>query len=262
LANFDYNDNGYVSKGEAASVTNLGTVFNGNSNITSFDEFQYFTGVTNLNPANSWNTGSFNDCVNLQKITLPSTMTVIHQGAFRGSKKLSEINLENVTEIQTAAFYNALNGVTINCPNLTSLSSNSVFANSGIAGVESLGNITTLESTGDSAGLFYNSTCAFLKLPKTLTNIGNHTLRNMGNLSSTVVIPASVTNIGVCAFALDNKVPAFCIERLTPPTLGAEAFIYTSCPIYVPDESVELYKATDGWADYANRIKPLSEYTE
>ena len=32
--------------------------------------------------------------------------------------------------------------------------------------------------------------------------------------------------------------------------------------IYVPDESVEAYKAATNWVNYASIIKPLSEYVE
>lgn len=31
---------------------------------------------------------------------------------------------------------------------------------------------------------------------------------------------------------------------------------------YVPDESVEAYKAAENWSKYADKIKPLSEYVE
>jgi hypothetical protein len=39
--------------------------------------------------------------------------------------------------------------------------------------------------------------------------------------------------------------------------LGATAAI-----IYVPDSSVDAYKAAENWSTYASRIYPLSEYVE
>ena len=35
-----------------------------------------------------------------------------------------------------------------------------------------------------------------------------------------------------------------------------------SCRFYVPDQSVETYKAASGWSQYADRIYPLSQKTE
>jgi hypothetical protein len=46
VANWDTNGDGELSEEEAAAVTSLGVVFKGNTEITSFDELQYFTGLT------------------------------------------------------------------------------------------------------------------------------------------------------------------------------------------------------------------------
>lgn len=52
------------------------------------------------------------------------------------------------------------------------------------------------------------------------------------------------------------------VRALTPPTmLGSIETLFTKL-IYVPDESVELYKAATNWSKYAEYIKPLSEYEE
>ena len=49
----------------------------------------------------------------------------------------------------------------------------------------------------------------------------------------------------------------------TPPTITPQTFAprngYKNFPIYVPDESVDAYKAADVWSGYAARIHPLSE---
>lgn len=46
VANWDADGNGELSMAEAAAVTSLGRVFEDNDDITSFDELQYFTGLT------------------------------------------------------------------------------------------------------------------------------------------------------------------------------------------------------------------------
>ena len=52
-------------------------------------------------------------------------------------------------------------------------------------------------------------------------------------------------------------------QAVTPPTIGTDNFTNTNnCPIYVPDASVTAYREASVWVSYADRIKPLSEYTE
>lgn len=57
-----------MSKGEVERVTDVGSVFSNNTEITSFNEFKYFTGVTHLNDA------TFRGCTNLQEITIPQNV--------------------------------------------------------------------------------------------------------------------------------------------------------------------------------------------
>ena len=46
VANWDTDGDGSLSYAEAAAVKSIGTVFRSNKSITSFDEFQFFTGIT------------------------------------------------------------------------------------------------------------------------------------------------------------------------------------------------------------------------
>jgi hypothetical protein len=54
------------------------------------------------------------------------------------------------------------------------------------------------------------------------------------------------------------------VKATTPPTLDATAWSGASAlaSIYVPDASVEAYKAATNWSNsnIANKIKPLSEF--
>ncbi len=80
VANFDTDGDGKVSMEEAAVVTDIGTLFKGNTEITSFNEFKYFTGVTSV--ADS----AFFKCSNLEIINFPSSITGIGMGAFTNTK--------------------------------------------------------------------------------------------------------------------------------------------------------------------------------
>ena len=101
--------------------------------------------------------------------------------------------------------------------------------------------------TALGAYAFYGSTnCTEISLPSTLTDIKNYALANC----------STVTKI-TC-------------KASTPPTLPAAAFdntyrcfqnVPTDCPIYVPKQSVNTYKATAGWSTFTS-YQELEEGTE
>ena len=74
----DLNRDKEISKAEAALVTSINTLFDTGSNTgrsyTSFNEFQYFTGITKLSD------GNFNHWTNLEEITFPESLTSIESG--------------------------------------------------------------------------------------------------------------------------------------------------------------------------------------
>ena len=48
VENWDINGDGELSKEEAAAVTDIGKTFENNTDITSFEEFQHFTGLKQI----------------------------------------------------------------------------------------------------------------------------------------------------------------------------------------------------------------------
>lgn len=109
VASWDTNGDGELSYSEAAAVTSLGDVFRG-STITSFDELQYFTGLTDISPQ------AFSECMNLEDITLPSTITAIGQGAFVMCDNLRNISIPaSVTAIGDGAFWECMSLEEIFC---------------------------------------------------------------------------------------------------------------------------------------------------
>ncbi|MBR0240387.1 MAG: leucine-rich repeat protein, partial [Bacteroidales bacterium] len=96
-------------------------------------------------------------------------------------------------------------------------------------------------------------------IPEGVASIGERAFYVCSSLTS-VVIPDSVTSIGPRAFAYCTTLSKIECKSQTPPTAGKDMFEDTNnCPIYVPNESVEAYKAAPGWSDYADRIFGIVE---
>ena len=130
VANWDDNDDGELSEDEAAAVTSLGEVFRGNTEITSFDELQYFTGLTTIDA------NAFDLCSQLASVVLPPNITTIGCESFKGTALTSVVLPEGVTEIIDRGFADCASmtsvtlpstltalrqGAFINCPNLESI---------------------------------------------------------------------------------------------------------------------------------------------
>ena len=74
-----------------------------------------------------------------------------------------------------------------------------------------------------------------------------------------IIIPSIITTIGADAFRGCSSLTSVTINATTPPTLmNSLAFDDTNdCPIYVPAQSVDTYKAASGWSSLASRIQAI-----
>lgn len=99
VENWDLDGDGELSKTEADKVTDLGMVFKRNEEITSFEELEYFTGLTSV--ADS----AFKCCHSLVDIKLPENVTVIGQRAFEECRNMLLSKLPaKLTTVKTHAF--------------------------------------------------------------------------------------------------------------------------------------------------------------
>lgn len=92
-------------------------------------------------------------------------------------------------------------------------------------------------------------------IPNSVTYVGYHSFYGCNGLTS-VVIGNGLTHIDGEVFYNCTSLTSITINATTPPTLSnANAFGNTNnCPIYVPAESVEAYKAATNWSTLADRI--------
>ena len=159
-----------------------------------------------------------------------------------------------VTSIGNEAF--------MECTGLTSVTiPNSVTS----IGYDAFGSCTSLTSviipnSVTSISDFAFEVCTSLtsvKIPNSVTSIENYAFSYCSGLTS-VTIGSGVTSIGGYAFFKCSSLTSVTVNALTPPALYIKAFDSTNnCPIYVPAQSVDAYKAATNWSTYASRIKAI-----
>ncbi len=199
---------------------------------------------------------TFVSCSSLKNVTLPDSYTAIDGSAFFGSG-LEYVNIENIVEFGGMCF--------INCPltgmpnivlneNCTVLPS-SVFRKTGIKTFTASPNLVTL---GEE--VFYE--CELLNrvtLNEGLEEIGHLEFVRCPNITY-VTIPSTVTVVNGYAFWGTGLQTLVC-KAVTPPENLTEAdyvMDYSVPTLYVPEESIDAYKAAPYWQKFTN-IKPLSE---
>jgi len=223
---------------DAAKVTTISNWFKGNTIIKSFDELQYFTGLAALG-TEEWSdwSAAFKGCTNLESVTLPPSVKRLGYHVFHGCAKLQYINLENVERMFESTFYQCTSlAIDIIAPRLSYVGMN-VFSNSGVRRVLNLGSVTSLPGGwGANEGVFRK--CSSL---------------------SVAIIPNSVKSIGVLCIANCSALSVLVMKPETPPSYSASLDSSPNAIIYVPDNSVDTYKAAAGWTSLASRIRSVSQ---
>ena len=222
--------------GFATSIFRTGNFY---QNCTSFDEFEYFTGLTEI-PVYL-----FYGCSKIESIVLPRSITKICSNAFAGCSSLKSIIIpKNVTEIETSAFANCTSLETVifeddsrlttmgqsvfqNCTKLKNivlpdgLQTMNSYVFQGCTSLRSI----TVNVSSIPYDAFYN--CTFLSninFGSNVTRIESEAFR--GTAIVNLVIPDTVTYIGSNAFTGCNKLKTAVIAN-SVTYLGSSAF--TSC---------------------------------
>jgi hypothetical protein len=188
-------------------------------------------------------------------IELPQGLEVIGPSAFSGTS-LQSINFpDTLTTIEMVAFGSTKQLESITLPaSITPLGSN-VFSHSEVKSVD----FSACVNLKGIMGYMFNECTSLteVKLPPNITYIGDGAFIDCA--LPLIDLPPSVEVIDERAF--EHSVNTLIVRSVRPPgTDNTGRFTLSAGLIYVPDGSVEAYKAAEGWIEYAGRIRPLSEY--
>ena len=250
----------YMTKQEAEAVTDgtfnpggseTGSIFYNNTNITSFDEFRYFTGMTTLDAY------AFNRCYKLASLKVPSTVTHFGYACCRRDKTAGSyvaLTIDNI-EVETvagAAFYASssnegasysikINGVNWYCTQACSSPRVSMFSNARIMNLNVYNISEGYASTSSSNRKYQHFSDAYLMnvvIDDSITSIPQYAFyyANMYGLE----LPDSVTSIGTYTFYVQNST-GFNVNRMSSAitTMDKYSFYY---PVFKTD--VDFSKLT------------------
>lgn len=150
-------------------------------------------------PVTSIGASAFENCSNLQSVTIPTSVTTINSYAFYGCTKLGSVNLEEGLEtIGTSAFYNC-NLVNITIPSTATSIGNGAFKSNPTVSVTWLPAECSIGS--DDSAPFYSTNSKITKFTfgDQVELVPAYLCKNM-SLLDTVVLPPSVYRLGTNAF--------------------------------------------------------------
>ena len=191
IAHWDINGDGEMSYAEADVVMSLGEVFRSDTLISSFNELQYFIGLTSISNY------AFSNCSSLTSIEIPNSVTSIGHHAFSGCTGLTSIEIPNsVTSLNGSAFSYCTGLTSIDIPNSVTSIGNNVFEYcSGLTSIEIPNSLTSIGSNVFS----YCTGLTSIEIPNSVTSIGNYAFSGCTGLTS-IEIPNSVTSISSTVF--------------------------------------------------------------
>lgn len=218
-----------ITKEDAAKVTDIGTWFQNNTAIVSFNELKFFS-VTNLK-----------------------------YRAFIGCANLTTIDFSRITKFEGSVCQDLANLESVN----TDGSEWATLGNAIFSGCKKLQGKFHLRSLYGSIEykIFANTAIESLAAPFCTSFGAYQGMINCSNLKY-VFLGENCSYIGTAQiFSGCTSLEALIFNNATPVSLYSSSTLNrpTNCPIYVPDNAVEAYKVAGNYGNYASYIRPISQ---
>ena len=229
VANWDTDGDGELSKDEAAAVTDLGDVFKENGEITSFEELQYFTGITDI--------GGFSDSNNLTSIVIPRSVESIVGWNFNNCAALSSIKVD-----EQNLWFDSRN----DCNAIIEKATNTL-----VVGCQTT--VIPNDVTAIGTWAFWGRWgMEVMPIPSSVTSIADHAFAWCVNLKQ-ITLPVSITSIGEGAFSNCGGLTSITVEWDVP--LAVPENIFEDVPkdkivLYVPEGTKDAYKSANVWKEF------------
>ncbi|MDE6329110.1 MAG: leucine-rich repeat domain-containing protein [Muribaculaceae bacterium] len=206
--------------------------------------------------------GAFYECSGLTSVTIPHSVTTIGEAAFSSCSGLTSIAIPNsVTTIGPAAFgaCRGLSAINVEKGSKYFSSEDGILYNKDMTALLQCPGAKTecaIPETVTTIGNYAFGWCESLTsvtIPNSVTTIGDMAFYVCRGLTS-VTIPKSVTLIGEEAFGLCPLVKVIDLNPSPQPIEDKDVFdgIADDAVLYVPEESIEVYKATEGWSEFSD----------
>ena len=252
VTNWDSNGDGELSKIEASIVTSLGVTFKENREIESFDELQYFTGITSIQSQ------VFYGCQNLKSVIIPENVNSIQDLLFYGwhPQTLSVVENNPYFMVEDGVLYNKEKTTlvyymnkddrqTFDIPSSVSYIRSFAFAGNKLTSLDIPEGVKYIGSE-----VFASQTLASVTFPKSAISIGTYLFEYCHNLTTIKVLEGnpvydSRDNCNGIILTEKNALVQGCSTTVIPKTVTSIAdyafwCIHSEFSLVIPDNVVSI----------------------